>query len=193
VRPAQGSRPSSGEIAEAVLASGTADVIVLPNDPDALLAARLAAGLAPLVTTSVVATRNAAEGVVAALAFDAALPATVNVERMEQAARRLHSYSVSRAVRDAVVEGVAVRAGQYMVIAADSRLVACADDLVDAALEGIADHPGGAELVTLYVGEGMDPSLVESVVERLAHVRPGVEVEVLEGGQRQSSLLVSVE
>jgi hypothetical protein len=193
VRPAHGSRPSSGEIAEGILASGTADVIVLPNDPDALLAARLAAGLAPLVTTSVVATRNAAEGVAAALAFDAALPVASNVERMEQAARALHSWSVSRAVRDAVVEGVAVRAGQYLVITADSRLVACADDLVEATLEGIGEHPGPAELVTLYVGVGTDPSLVESLVERIALLRPGVEIEVLEGGQRQSSLLVAVE
>ena len=43
VHPAHGSRPSVGEIAEGILAVGSGEVIVLPNDRDALLAARHAA------------------------------------------------------------------------------------------------------------------------------------------------------
>ena len=50
VRPSHGTRPSVGEIAEAILAVGSSEVIVLPNDRDALLAARHAAELTPMVT-----------------------------------------------------------------------------------------------------------------------------------------------
>ena len=47
-----------------------AAVIVLPNDRDAVLAAGQAAELTPMVDVEVIPTRNAAEGIAAAVAFE---------------------------------------------------------------------------------------------------------------------------
>ena len=53
VKPGHGTRPSVGEIGEGILASGASAAIVLPNDRDAVLAARQAAGLTPTVPVRV--------------------------------------------------------------------------------------------------------------------------------------------
>jgi len=193
IRPAEGTRPSIGEIAEAIRACGAAHVIVLPNDPDTALAARQAADLAPLVRTAIVPTRNVAEGIAAILAFDPAADVGDNVGRMGREASALRSFSVAPAVRDATLDGVAVRRGEHIAIGADSRLLARGDDLAAATLEGIALIGADAELVTLYTGAGVDGETASALADAIAAARPGAEVEVLEGGQRQSSLLVAVE
>ena len=69
VQPEQGVRVSVGEIAAAAEATGATTVIVLPNDGDAVLAARLAASVTSGISVKVVPTRNAAEGIAAAVAL----------------------------------------------------------------------------------------------------------------------------
>ena len=119
VRPAHGSRPSVGEIAEAILAAGAREVIVLPNDRDALLAARHAAELTPLVEVAIVPTRNAAEGIAAAVAFDPAASLADLAARMSAEAAALRSFTVMTAARDSVVDGQPVRKGQVIALDAE--------------------------------------------------------------------------
>ena len=192
IRPAHGSRPSVGEIAGGILAAGAAQVIVLPNDRDAHLAAGQAASLTPLVAVSIIPTRNVAEGVVAALAFDAAADMARNSEVMEDEAGTLRSFSVISAGKDSVVDGVAIETGRIIALDADRGLLAVGVSIEAATLQALAEM-GEYELVTCYLGHAVDEAAAQALVGQITERFEGVEVEIMPGGQRHSYLLVAVE
>ena len=192
VRPGHGTRPSVGEITEAILAIGASAVIVLPNDRDAVLAAGQAAELAPLVEVEVIPTRNAAEGIAAALAFDAHASLADNVQRMTEESSRLRSFTVITAAKDSVVDGIPVQRGQILAIDADRHLVASGDDVEAVTLRALAKFDG-FELITLYCGNSEGAGQSQALCERIELAGFGAEVEVIYGGQPHDHLLVAVE
>jgi hypothetical protein len=192
VRPAHGARPSVGEIAEAVLAVGAAEVIVLPNDRDALLAAQRAAATTGQVRVEIVPTRNVAEGVAAAVAFDPGLPMSRNLDRMAAESGALRTFAVIAAARDSIVDGQSVAKGQFIALDAARRLLACEGSAASAALQALAQL-GDYDLVTCYRGAALSPAEGEEVGRRIGEARPGVDVEIVPGGQRHDHLLIAVE
>ena len=192
VEPASAGRPSVGEIAGVVAASGARSVIILPNDRDTHLAAGQASAMTPHVDAVVVPTRNAAEGLAAAVVFDADDGLEANVERMEAEAMSVASFIVSIAGRDAIVDGVEVRQGQAIALDADERLLACEDELLAAAMSAL-ERTAGDELVTIYHGAAVAPAVAQRLAERISRATPAVSVEVVNGGQRHDRLLVAVE
>jgi DAK2 domain fusion protein YloV len=192
VVPGHGSRPSVGEIAEGVLASGATQVIVLPNDRDAILAAGQAASLTPLVTVEVVPTRNAAEGIAAVLAFRADDDFEANVERMRAEAGSLRSFTVITAAKDSVVDGTSVKLGQVLALDASRHLLAVGTDVESVAVKAL-DTFDEFELVTIYTGESEGTGDSTALCERIELSGFGAEVEVIHGGQLHDHLLVAVE
>lgn len=192
VRPAHGSRPSVGEIAEAILAIGAPEVILLPDDRDAVMAARHAAELTPLVNVEVIPTRNVAEGIAAAVAFDAAASLSQNAGRMAAESAALRSFTVLTAARDAVIDSQPVQQGQVIALDAGRRLLVQAGSVEEALLRALATYED-FELVTCYVGAGVDAGQGQELRERIAEAFSGVEVEIVVGGQSSEHLLVAVE
>ncbi len=192
VRPSHGSRPSVGEIAQAIAAAGTAAVVVLPNDRDALLAARHAAELTPLVAVEIIPTRNVAEGIAAAVAFDGARTLAENRARMAAEADSLRTFTVFTAARDSIVDGQPVTRGLVIATDPERRLLAHAASVEAATLAALAALDD-FELVTCYHGAGMDPATAAQLHAALQAQLPDAEVEMLRGGQRHDHLLVAVE
>jgi DAK2 domain fusion protein YloV len=188
----QGANPSTGELLEAVRSANAREVLVLPNNPNVVLAARVVAELADQ-TVGVVATRNAAEGLAALLALDPTKGATENAPQMTEAGRAVQSLSVTAAIRDATVGGRPVREGQWIVLDPDDGLVAVGDDPVAAALAGVAALVPGFELLTLYYGEGADLASTEALARRIREAVPSAEIEVVHGGQPHYRFLISAE
>jgi len=189
---ARAGHPSTGELKAAVDAVPAREVIVLPNDPDVLLAAEQVARLVER-PVRIVPTRNAAEGVAALLALDPAADGAANVEPMTEAARAIQSFSVTQAVRDAKVDGRRVRSGEFIVLGPDDCLLAADRDLDRAVRAAVAALRPGFELVTLYYGDGADLDEAERIARLVGELRPGVEVEVVHGGQPHYRYLVAVE
>ena len=192
VRPAHGSRPSVGEIAEGILAAGASEVIVLPNDGDAVLAAGHADVLTPMVSVKVIPTRNAAEGIAAAVTYDPAKSLDDNAVRMEAESSSLRTFTVTTAARDSVVDGEEIRQDQVIALDAARHLLARADTVEAAALDALAGFED-FELVTCYWGTGVDPGERQRLRERIEQAGPAVEVEMVRGDQRHDHLLVAVE
>jgi len=192
VVPGHGSRPSVGEIAESILATGAGQAIVLPNDRDAILAAGQAASLVPLVTVEVLPTRNAAEGIAAAFAFDVNDSFEVNVERMQEESAALRSFTVITAAKDSVVDGVPVKHGEILALDARRHLLASGSDVEQVAVTALSTYDD-FELVTLYCGNSEGPGDTISLCERIELSGFGAEVEVIHGGQPHDHLLVAVE
>jgi len=188
----QASNPSTGEILEAVKAVKAREVLVLPNNPNVVLACRQVARLSDQAVF-VVATRNAAEGFAALLALDPTKSAQDNATAMTDAGRAVQTLSVTTAVRDATIGGTKVRLGQTIALDPDDGLVAVNDDPAAAVLAAVASFQPGYELVTVYYGEDADLASTEVLARRIGEIAPGAEVEVVHGGQPHYRYLISAE
>ena len=192
VHGGQTNNPSTGELLDAVEKITADEILLLPNNPNVVLAARQASEMTKR-RVRVVPTRNAAEGFAALLALDPDRDATTNAEVMTLAGRAVQTLQVTEAVRDAMIGGRRVRLGQTIVLDPDDGLLAVNSDRMKAVLAALKALDPGFELVTIYYGEGADLAEAEAVAARIGESLPGVEVEVIHGGQPHYRYLISAE
>jgi hypothetical protein len=192
VHGGQTSNPSTGELLEAVRRVDAREILLLPNNPNVVLAARQVASMIerPVV---VVPTRNAAEGFAALLALDPTMDAATNAGPMTDAARAIQTVVVTEAVRDATIGGKKVKRGQTIALDPDDGLIAVHSDTAKAVLAAMAALVPGYELVTLFYGDGADLAEAETMAQRIGAMTAGVEVEVRHGGQPYYRYLISAE
>ena len=192
VHGGQSANPSTGELLGAIEGVAAREVIVLPNNPNVVLAARQVASMTKR-PVAVVPTRNAAEGFAALLALDPHLDATANASQMTNAARAIQTIVVTEAVRDATISGRKVKRGQTIALDPDDGLVAADGDREKCVLAAVSALSAGFELITLFYGDGADLAEAEAMARRIGSVLPAVEVEVRHGGQPYYRYLISAE
>ena len=190
VHGGQTENPSAAEIASAIAHAGTEFVIVLPNNSNIVLAARQAADLSAAHVV-VIPTRNAAEGIAALLSWDPSLTLEELVPRMESARAAARTFRVVEAVRDAVVRGVAVKAGEIMALDPVDGIIATGATDVESIVAALAGQ--SAELITLYVGADVSDEQAAEFVTAARGAIAGVEVDLQRGGQPIERVLVSLE
>jgi len=191
VRGGQTANPSTGELLAAVDRLNAAEVVILPNNKNVMLAARQVVELATK-PIHVVPTRNAVEGLEAVLAVNPALAVADNVARMTDQSRTVQTMQVTTATRDAKVSGRRVKRGHTIVLDPDEGLVAVHRDRTAAILAALATLRPGFELVNLLYGEGADLPEAEALASRVLDAFPGVEVDVGRGGQPLYPFLLAV-
>jgi dihydroxyacetone kinase-like predicted kinase len=192
--------PSAGEIRAAIVAAieatGAADVIVLPNNKNVIMAARQAAeGLDARV--HVVESRSIPQGVAALVALNTEAPFEDNVAAMERAIAAVRTGDVTLAARATHVHGMAVARGQPIGLIDGDLVVAEASvpDAVRACVRRMVEGRAGARsggLVTLYTGEGVAPDDAHALAAALRD-ELDVDVEVIDGGQPHYPYLIGVE
>ena len=192
VQGGQSNNPSTGELLEALGDVHAKEVLLLPNNPNVVLAARQVAALSER-PVQVVPTRNAAEGFAALLALDPGMDAAANVGPMTEAGRAIQSVVVTEAVRDATIGGKKVKKGQTIALDPDDGLVAADNDTGKAVIKAMTALTPGYELVTLFYGDGADLAEAEAMAKRIGSVAPGAEIEVRHGGQPFYRYLISAE
>lgn len=186
-----GNNPSVGELVAAVEAAPAEAVVLLPNHPNVLPAARAAAE-ASRKEVLVVPAASVPAGLSAAAAFSPFLSATAAARAMEEAAARVRAGEVARAERDARTPAGPVARGDWMGMV-EGEAVYVGPSVVEAALEVVrrlADED--SEVVTVLVGSGLtdeERRLVEGALRALG----SLQVEVVEGGQPRYPLLLGVE
>ena len=184
--------PSTEEMLAAVNGAGADDILLLPNNKNILMAAQQV----PLLTDKqvrIVPTRSIAQGLASLAAYNDEASLDANVQAMTEAARHVTTIELTRSVRDVVLRGVDVRSGQ-MIGLLDEELVAAGDDERDVLRQTI-DHGdvAGAELVTVFCGEGVDDQETEDVQATLADLMPDAEIEIHPGDQPHYRFIISVE
>ena len=191
VRGGQTANPSTGELLKAIEATNAREVLLLPNNPNVILAARQVAAMADR-PVEIVPTRNAAEGFAALLALDPTRGAADNAAQMTDKARAIQTLAVTEAVRDSSIGGRRVKKGQVIALDPDDGLVAVDNDAHRCVTAAVATLNPGYELLTIYYGDGA--GLADA--EELAHALGGdgrVEVQVVHGGQPYYRYLVAAE
>jgi uncharacterized protein len=188
----QSNNPSTGELLEAVKAVHAKEVLLLPNNPNVVLAARQVAAMSDRLV-QVIPTRNAAEGFAALLALDPGTDAAANVGPMTEAGRSIQTVVVTEAVRDATIGGKKVKKGQTIALDPDDGLIAVNNDAAKAVMAAMSALTPGYELVTLFYGDGADLAEAEAMAKRIGAAVPGTEIEVRHGGQPFYRYLISAE
>ena len=184
--------PSVRELKEAAESARAEAVVLLPNNRNVVPAAIQAAESADK-PVYVVPTRSMPQGIAAALAFSTESGAEDNVEEMTEATEDVRTGEVTTAVRSASVDGVSVESGQLMGLL-EHRVVSAGGGLADAVAAILREaEVSEGELVTLYAGEPVSDADGASVVGLLAEAFPGVELELVEGGQPHYHFLLSIE
>jgi hypothetical protein len=192
VKGGQSANPSTGELLVAVKAIDADEIVLLPNNPNVVMAARQVATMAGR-PVSVVPTRNAAEGFAALLALDPTKDAAHNADPMTEAGRAIQTLAVTEAVRDATIGGKKVKRGQTIALDPDDGLVAGGKDRDRVVLQAVRALKPGFELVTVYYGDGSDLAEAEAIARKIGAAVPGIEVEVVHGGQPHYRYLISAE
>jgi dihydroxyacetone kinase-like predicted kinase len=100
---------------------------------------------------------------------------------------------VTEAVRDATVSGRKVKHGQTIVLDPDDGLLAVDGDTQRAVMAGFGRLDPGYGLVTIYYGEDATLDDAETIALKVREETPGVDVEVVHGGQPHYRYLISAE
>jgi DAK2 domain fusion protein YloV len=182
--------PSTSELLAAIEAGATREAVVLPNDPNVLLAAEHAAEAAS-IATSVVPTSSLQAGLIAAVAFDPSRSRVENAAAMAEAAAGVGSGAVTVASRDVQLNGVAISKGDWLGLA-DGTAVAGGgtfDEVTRAVVARLLERPRA--ILTFLTGESPEP--LAGLLDELAATHPELELEVHDGGQPHYTLLVGAE
>jgi DAK2 domain fusion protein YloV len=188
-------RPSAGELVEAVLATGAAEVVVMPNDRDVVPVAQAAARIAEQdhgVRAAVVAPTAQVQGMAALAVHEPGRPFEQDLVEMTAAARHARSGAVTIAARQAITTAGRCEPGDVLgVVEGDFAVVG--QDLHDVAVEVVERMlGGGGELFTVVAGAGGD-RLAQECADHVAAHHPTVDVLVYEGGQERYPVLFGVE
>jgi fatty acid kinase len=179
--------PSVGDLVAAIEAVPADEVIVLPNNKNILLAALEAVKLADKCAL-VVPTRTIQEGLEAVDAYEPDRTAAENEQAMLAAIDGVVTGEITRAVRDADLDGIGVRAGAWLGLVGE-RVVVCGDGF-DEAVDRVVDAllAGGGDVLTVLLGDAAPDG--EALHARIVEQHPGVELEVRAGGQPHYPLLL---
>jgi DAK2 domain fusion protein YloV len=182
--------PSTEQIHQAIESAPAPEVIVLPNNSNVIMSAEQAARLASK-PVRVVRTDSIPAGLAAMVVYDRDRSAEANVAEMHEALDALATGAVTVASRDADIDGVSVRKGDFLGLVEGDAVAAgeAFGDVARAVLERLLAEP--RDVLTFLTGA--DAPDLEPVTSYLEEHHPGLELEVQDGGQPHYPLLISAE
>jgi fatty acid kinase len=190
VEGGQTMNPATADLLAAVEGTSAAEVLLLPNNPNVVMAAEQAARLVGR-PVHVVPTRSLQAGLAALVAFNAERSAEENAAEMRGALDGLVTGAVTIASRGAAVDGISANEGEFLGLL-DERAVAAGPGFMEVAgavAECLLAEP--RDLLTLLTGERAPP--LNGLLDRLAERHPELEIDVHEGGHPHYPLLLSAE
>ena len=186
--------PSVAQLIGAAERSGAEDVILLPNNKNVAITATQAAEREnETQRLHVVVSTTVQQGIAAALAFNSQAPAEQNLRAMNEALSEVVSIEVTRSIRDTTLGGIAVSEGDYMGLV-DGDLAVVESSAEAALLASLTDcELTDDHIVTIYWGVDTDQETVEAVAAEVEAQAPGIQVDLVYGGQPHYPYFVSVE
>jgi uncharacterized protein len=184
--------PSIEELLEAVEASPSQQVIILPNNSNVILSAQQVIGLTQK-KVYVVPSKTLPQGIAALIAFNYEADFASNCETMAEAIKQVQTAEITTAVRSVELGGLHVREGDFIGIINGNLTVAEAklERVIDDTLQRI--HIERYEIVTLYYGGDVTAEDAQKTASRIKAKHSHLEIEVVDGGQPYYAYIFSVE
>ncbi len=184
--------PSTQEILAAVERAPSDTVIILPNDPNVIASARHVEQLTEK-TVRIVPSKSLPQGISALSAFNLADELDENVDAMTKALTYVTTVALTRASRDAYIDGIRARKGEFIAIL-NGRIASAGDSMPNVALTAIDDlNFDEAELLTIFVGAPAEQKDVDQLAHMIEERYPEITVEIADGGQPHYDLILAVE
>lgn len=190
----QTANPSIEEFIKAFDLCEAENIIVLPNNKNILLAAEQAATVYEGAKIHVVPTKNLMQGYSALSVIN---PGMTDIDAIlsdaKAAADSVIDGEITRAVRDVKIEGREIHEGDFMAISG-GKIVATADNAESAVMNMLSEIDTDlSELVTVFVGKGVDAERRVNLTDRIREEHPDLEITVYEGGQDVYDYLIAIE
>jgi uncharacterized protein len=182
--------PSTSDLLAAIDRVHAAEIVLLPNNGNVIMAAEQAAATAAKAVR-VVPTRSIQAGLAALVSFDPTLTAAGNAAAMQETLGGVVTGAVTIASRDVQLNGVAVQAGKWLGLAEGEAVAGgeTFDEAARAVLATLLREPRG--VLTLLTGE-QAPAL-DRLIEDVRASHPDLELDVHDGGQPHYPLLLAAE
>ena len=191
----QTSNPSAEEFIKAFDDAAADKIIVLPNNKNIFLAAKQAAEMYDRSEIYIVPTASLMQGY-SALSVMAPDPDNIEsaIKSATSAAKGIIDAEITYAVRDASINGKAVKKGEFMALS-QHEIKATADSAEDALLGLLSsiDDLDDYEIINVFVGAAVGEEERASITEAIEEQYPDHELIVYEGGQEVYSYLVAIE
>jgi DAK2 domain fusion protein YloV len=190
VEGGQTMNPSTADLLEAIEAVAADEVVLLPNNSNVVLAAEQAARVAGR-PVEVVPTESIPAGLTALVGFNGEKTAAENATAMREALGGVATGEIAVASRDASIDGIAVREGEYLALLDGTAIAAGAsfEDVAGTLLDRLLAEP--RDVLTLLHGE--DAPRLNGLLDGLGERHPELELDVHDGGQPHYPLLASAE
>lgn len=193
VEGGQTMNPSIEDLSSAIEKVHAKCVFVLPNNGNVILAAQQAAELCVDKEVHVIPTKNVAMGIAAAVAFQMDANSEDNIKRMDEAAQRVRTGTVTYAVRDTEIDDLHIKQGDIIGLY-NGKIQVVGTDIHDVTSdlmkEIITDED---ELITVYYGKEISKEDAGVLTSEIAEVYDDCDVEMHCGGQPLYYYLISVE
>ncbi|WP_166238093.1 DAK2 domain-containing protein [Paenibacillus turpanensis] len=184
--------PSTEDIVKAIEQVDAETVFVMPNNSNIVLAAQQAKDIVEK-GVEVIPTKTVPQGMAAILAFQDSAPAEQNAETMKEAAAAIRSGQVTHAVRDSSMDGMEIKAGDFLGIS-ESKIVSSDPDLYSVCISVLDSMiENGDEIVTVLTGEDAEQEMTARIAEHVSTTYPNAEIEIHRGGQPIYYYIFSVE
>ncbi len=185
--------PSTEDVLKAIEAVNADNVYVLPNNKNIILAAEQAKSLAEDKNVIVIPSKTVPQGITALINYMYDNSAEDNETAMKEGLKAVKTGQITYAVRDTSIDDFDIKQNDIMGLD-DKTIKAVGHNVSDVAAELINQMTtDGAELITLYYGEGTTEAEASSLKDRIASEHPDTEVEVLAGDQPIYYYIISVE
>lgn len=195
LRPQSDVPVSAQQLLHALVNTGAAQVMVLPNGYVA--AEEIVAGCAVASDWGIdmvpVPTGSMVQGLAALAVHDPERRLVDDGYTMARAAAGARHGTVRVAAEEALTWAGACKPGDGLGIAGDEVVIVGAD--VVAAGAGLIDLmlAAGGELVTVLTGDGVGPEIGEALAEHVHHHHPGTDLVTFHTGHRVDALVIGVE
>ncbi len=180
----QGKNPSSEDFLQAFEEVNADCIFVLPNNSNIVMAAQLAGNMCKNAKVHVIPTKSVGDGyaVLSMLSYDSGNEEEIKADMM-MAMEGVITGQVTKSVRDAVIDSVDIKSGDYIGFAGKQMLSSCPDKLEAAfrMLEKLdaADH----EIMIVIYGKDAEPQEKEGFRKHISSVYKRMELYEIEGGQ----------
>ncbi|QHX36915.1 DAK2 domain-containing protein [Spiroplasma sp. BIUS-1] len=184
--------PSTKDFMTAIEAVDAKKVYIFPNDSNVLLAAKQAKDLEKMSKVVVIETKTIPQGITAYLNLDTDESAKKNESNIAKAIKNVVSVSINKAARDATIDGVNIKTGEYM-MTADKKITISAKTLNDVFTKSLSKYiTSKTEILTIFTGQDASFKDINDLRKYLDE-NHDVEYEVIDGQQEVYSFIIGIE
>ena len=191
----QTNNPSAEDFVNAFKKVDADHIVVLPNNSNIILAAEQAASLYDHPDIRVIPTKSLAEGYSSLSLMDKSAPDIDSfIEGLTYALDGVTTALVSTATRDANMDGVDIKQGNYIGII-DKTVACCNPSKIDAAVELVSGYEdiGDKDVLTVFYGKDVSEDEASEFESALSLKFPLLEIGLIPGNQDVYSFIMAIE